>query len=141
TGPKMWLTLGKTTLRVIVIVALAYLVIRIGSRAIERIFRGRKHNPFRISVRREETLKKLTTNVLASVVYFSALVMILETLSLPVESLLAAAGVAAGFGAQRLVRDVISGVFNVFEDQFFIGDYVIASEVEGEVEEIGLRTG
>src|SRR5699024_10540910 len=50
------------------------------------------------------------------------------------------AGVAIGFGVQSLVRDVISGFFIVFEDQFSVGDYVIASGVEGEVEEIGLRT-
>src|SRR5699024_12119962 len=42
--------------------------------------------------------------------------------------------------AQSLVQDVISGFFIVFEDQFAVGDYVFISDVEGEVEEIGLRT-
>src|SRR5699024_5251174 len=65
------------------------------------------------------------------------------TLGLPIGSLLAGAGVAGlaiGFGAQNLVRDVISGFFIVFEDQFSIGDYVEVSGAEGTVEEIGLRT-
>src|SRR5690625_7190414 len=81
--------------------------------------------------------------MLAYIVYFMAFVMVLETLGLPIGSLLAGAGVsglAIGFGAQDLVRDVISGFFIVFEDQFSIGDYVEVSGAEGTVEEIGLRT-
>ena len=69
--------------------------------------------------------------------------MILDVFNIPVGSLLAGAGVAGlaiGFGAQNLVRDIISGFFIVFEDQFSVGDYVTVSGVEGTVEEIGLRT-
>lgn len=60
-----------------------------------------------------------------------------------VGALLAGAGVAGlaiGFGAQSLVKDVISGFFIIFEDQFSVGDYVVVSKAEGTVEEIGLRT-
>src|SRR5699024_712864 len=41
---------------------------------------------------------------------------------------------------QNLVRDIISGFFIIFEDQFSVGDYVVVSDAEGTVEEIGLRT-
>ena len=60
-----------------------------------------------------------------------------------VSGLLASAGVlglAVGFGAQSLVKDVISGFFIIFEDQFSVGDYVQIGEALGTVEEIGLRT-
>src|SRR5690625_3374841 len=81
--------------------------------------------------------------MLSYIVYFTAFIMILSTLGIEVMPLLAGAGVAGlaiGFGAQNLVRDVISGFFIIFEDQFSVGDYVLVSGVEGTVEEIGLRT-
>ncbi|MFP3472190.1 mechanosensitive ion channel, partial [Micrococcus sp. SIMBA_144] len=74
--------------------------------------------------------------------YFIALVMILSEFEIDVRTLIAGAGVvglAVGFGAQNLVRDVITGFFIIFEKQFSVGDYVRISGVEGFVEEIGLR--
>ena len=49
-------------------------------------------------------------------------------------------GLAVGFGAQSLVKDVITGFFIIFEDQFSVGDYVKIGTAVGTVEEIGLRT-
>ncbi|WP_337960997.1 mechanosensitive ion channel family protein [Caloramator sp. mosi_1] len=49
------------------------------------------------------------------------------------------AGVAIGFGAQNLVKDIISGVFILFEDQFAVGDYVVIDGLSGFVETIGIR--
>ncbi|HSH23975.1 MAG TPA: mechanosensitive ion channel family protein, partial [Massilibacterium sp.] len=86
---------------------------------------------------------RLIQNVVTYVIYFIALIMILEELNVPVKSLLAGAGIvglAVGFGAQSLVKDIITGFFIVFEDQFAVGDYVRIGEFEGTVEEIGLRT-
>ena len=60
-----------------------------------------------------------------------------------ISGLLASAGVlglAVGFGAQSLVKDIISGFFIIFEDQFSVGDYVEIGATMGTVEEIGLRT-
>ena len=67
----------------------------------------------------------------------------LSEFSIDVKGLLAGAGVlglAVGFGAQSLVKDVITGFFIIFEDQFSVGDYVKIGIAEGTVEEIGLRT-
>ena len=61
------------------------------------------------------------------VVYFSAIIAILSTFGINVAGLLAGAGIvglAVGFGAQSLVKDVITGFFIVFEDQFAVGDQV-----------------
>jgi moderate conductance mechanosensitive channel len=50
-----------------------------------------------------------------------------------------AAGVALGLGAQTLVRDVLSGIFMLIEDQYGVGDEVHVQDVEGKVERVGLR--
>lgn len=139
-----WINLGKIILKVILIWIFAFLIVRIGKKVIARIFRNKQRGPFRITERRETTLKKLIQNMLSYTVYFAAIVMILDNaLGFNVGALLAGAGVvglAVGFGAQNLVRDIISGFFIIFEDQFSVGDYIITSSAEGEVEEIGIRT-
>jgi small conductance mechanosensitive channel len=72
------------------------------------------------------------------------LLMILQELDVNVGPLLGAAGfvgVALGFGAQSLVKDFISGIFLLLEDQFGVGDYVdLGSGAEGTVEDVQLRT-
>lgn len=144
TGPDLWIIIGKSFLKIMFIIVLAMIVIRIGRKLIERIFQNKQRGPFHITERRENTLKKLIQNILTYTVYFTAFIMILDGgLGLPIGSLLAGAGIvglAIGFGAQNLVRDIITGFFIIFEDQFSVGDYIIASNAEGTVEEIGIRT-
>nr|WP_090240268.1 mechanosensitive ion channel family protein [Lentibacillus halodurans] len=144
TGLDLWITIGEALLKAITIYLLAVVVVRLGSRVIERVFENRTKRPFRITERREITLKKLMKNALKYTVYFIAIIMILDgAFGLPISSLLAGAGVAGlaiGFGAQNLVRDIISGFFIIFEDQFSVGDYIRTSDIEGTVEEIGMRT-
>lgn len=88
------------------------------------------------------TLKGIVKSVLKYTIYFVAFVPILETLGIRVSSLLAAAGIgglAIGFGAQNLVRDMITGFFILLEDQFQVGDYVEVADRSGIVEDITLR--
>lgn len=142
-GPDFWIMMGKGGLKIIAILILSSFIIRLGRNMAEHIFQGKGKGPLKITQRRESTIKKLIQNIISYVVYFTALIMILGVFNIPVASLLAGAGVlglAVGFGAQSLVKDVISGFFIIFEDQFGIGDYVLTSGVEGTVEEIGLRT-
>ncbi|QHT45027.1 mechanosensitive ion channel family protein [Bacillus sp. SB49] len=143
TGPDLWMTIALGALQIVLILLVAFLVIRIGRKVVTRFFTNQRRGPFQITQRREATLNKLILNTLSYVVYFIAFVMILDTFSLNVGALLAGAGVAGlaiGFGAQNLVRDIISGFFIIFEDQFSVGDYIQTSGVEGFVEEVGLRT-
>lgn len=143
TGGELWLSIGSGVLRIIVIMLLAYIFVRIGRKVISSFFKSDKKSPLRISERRENTLKKLLQSVISYVAYFIAFIMILKVVHIDIAPLLAGAGVAGlaiGFGAQNLVRDIISGFFIVFEDQFSVGDYVLVAGVEGTVEEIGLRT-
>ncbi|MFD2393178.1 mechanosensitive ion channel family protein [Dietzia aerolata] len=84
--------------------------------------------------------------MLKSLVSFVVLVwVILQTLAIlgvNVAPFIASAGivgVALGFGAQALVRDFLSGLFMLFEDQYGVGDWVDLGEAEGTVENVGLR--
>lgn len=142
-NPELWLTLGRGTVKIFLIIIIASIVVKVGRRISNRMFSRRDKGPFRISERRENTMKKLVQNTIAYVVYFIAFMMILDTLTIPIGTLLAGAGVAGlaiGFGTQNLVRDIVTGFFIIFEDQFSVGDFVKVSGVEGTVEEIGLRT-
>jgi small-conductance mechanosensitive channel len=138
-----WIHFGEIILKIIAIFIMAGLLIRGGKIVIHNIFKVRARTPIRTSARREATLMKLLQNVLTYVIYFIAIMMILSTLHINVQPILAGAGIvglAVGFGAQNLVRDVITGFFIIFEDQFSVGDYVRIGQFEGTVEEIGLRT-
>ncbi len=89
------------------------------------------------------TLVPLLENVLRYVIYFTAAVMILDRLHLNVAALLASAGIAGiaiGFGAQNLIRDIVAGFFLLFEGLIQVGDVVRVGEVSGEVERVNLRT-
>jgi moderate conductance mechanosensitive channel len=98
-----------------------------------------------LSARREQrsrtmgsVLRNLTTGVIAAV----ALLMVLQALGISIVPLLASAGivgVAVGFGSQSLVKDVISGLFMIVEDQYGVGDVVDLGEAQGVVEDVGLR--
>ena len=83
-------------------------------------------------------LKSLSTGVVGVVV----VLMILSELGVDVGPLVAGAGilgVALGFGSQALVKDFLSGIFMVLEDQYGVGDVVDLGEASGSVEAVGLR--
>jgi moderate conductance mechanosensitive channel len=140
---ELWVTLGTGTLKIVAIMVITYLALRLGRSAIRNVFKVRSRSPLKFTERREATLLKLLENVLTYVIYFISLMTILSTLDIDVKGLIAGAGIvglAVGFGAQNLVRDIITGFFIIFEDQFSVGDYVRIGSAEGTVEEIGLRT-
>ncbi|WP_438823990.1 mechanosensitive ion channel family protein [Bacillus sp. JJ1773] len=141
---ETWMAIGNGALKILFIIILTGLFIKIGKAVILKIFKLRTHSSLiRISERREATLVKLLVNILTYVAFFFALMMILETMTIDVKALLAGAGIvglAIGFGAQNLVRDIITGFFIIFEDQFSVGDYIQVDQFMGTVEEIGLRT-
>ncbi|MFS0784085.1 mechanosensitive ion channel family protein [Bacillus sp. 1P06AnD] len=139
----LWIHLGEVIVKIMLIIIIAGLVVKFVKKIINNIFILRAKSPLRVSERREATMLKLLKNVVTYFIYFIALTMILETLNYNVKALLAGAGVvglAIGFGAQSLVKDIITGFFIIFEDQFAVGDYVRIGTTEGTVEEIGLRT-
>jgi moderate conductance mechanosensitive channel len=91
---------------------------------------------------RAAAIGTLLRSVVAITVWSIALLMILPLLGIDVAPLLASAGVvgvALGFGAQTLVKDYLSGIFLIVEDQFGVGDMVDVGPVIGTVEEVSLR--
>lgn len=140
---ETWESMGQIAIKITFIIVISIIVVKIGKMIIRRFFHLKMKRPIGNSERRDKTLLKLLENVVAYVVYFSAILAVLAEFKIDVKGLLAGAGVlglAVGFGAQNLVRDVITGFFIIFEDQFSVGDYVKIGTVEGTVEEIGLRT-
>ncbi len=92
--------------------------------------------------KRAHTLGNILRHALIIVIYFIALLMILGELGIQLGPLLATAGIGAiaiGFGAQSLVKDVISGFFIMLENQYRIGDAIEAAGVSGLVESVSLR--
>ncbi|MQA27665.1 MAG: mechanosensitive ion channel [Micromonosporaceae bacterium] len=91
---------------------------------------------------RAETIGSVLRNVSSIATFTVATMLILAELRVDLAPLLASAGIAAvalGFGAQYLVRDVISGLFMIIEDQYGVGDTVDLGETVGTVEVVGLR--
>jgi len=91
---------------------------------------------------RLRTLQGLAKSVVGYVLLFVLVIMLLDAVGANVAGLLTTAGVgglAVGFGAQKLVKDVISGFFLIVEDQFVVGDYVTIGAATGVVEELGMR--
>jgi moderate conductance mechanosensitive channel len=91
---------------------------------------------------RAATLTSLLTSIANYVLLFVAGAMILNALGLAIMPIVASAGVAGlavGFGAQKLVKDVITGFFILLEDQFSVGDTITAAGSTGVVEEMGMR--
>ena len=91
---------------------------------------------------RTETLGSVLRSLVTFVVFGVAFLMVLGEFHIDLAPLLASAGVAGvalGFGAQSLVKDFLSGVFMLLEDQYGVGDVVDTGEAVGTVEEVTLR--
>jgi small-conductance mechanosensitive channel len=133
-------------INVLVILAGAFVVIRAANLAIEHLqFKlSRRHASTDLEwQRRATTLGGILTSLVTTAVAFVAVLMLLRELSVDIVPILTGAGIAGlaiGFGAQNLVRDVISGFFLILEDQVRIGDLARINGVAGIVEQINLRT-
>ncbi len=92
---------------------------------------------------RAASISSVLTNTVMIAIWTIAFIMILGELGLDLAPMIAGAGIAGvalGFGAQSLVKDFISGLFMLMEDQYGIGDYIDLGEAVGTVEKVALRT-
>lgn len=129
--------------------AVAFLVFLVGrwflNLILQRVFtpliaRERQANSPRVA--RLVTLQTLSRSILLYALYFWFIYLILYSFDISLGPLLATAGVAGvaiGFGAQKLVKDVMTGFFLLLEDQFAVGDLVQINGNLGIVEETGMR--
>lgn len=93
-------------------------------------------------IKRENTLIRIFNGTLAVVITIMATLMILKEAGLDIAPILAGAGIvglAVGFGGQYLIRDIITGLFIILENQYRIGDVVDIDGLGGAVEDISLR--
>jgi moderate conductance mechanosensitive channel len=91
---------------------------------------------------RANTMGSLLKSISTGVIFVIVLFMVVAQLGYNIGPLIASAGilgVALGFGAQSLVKDFLSGIFMILEDQYGVGDVVNVGEATGEVEAVGLR--
>jgi moderate conductance mechanosensitive channel len=133
-------------LRIALIAVVAYLVVRIGTAAARR-FEAEMSTGTGLDViertKRAQTLGRLLQKTLSIVVIVIGGLMILRELEIDITPVLTGAGIlglAVGFGAQTLVRDVISGFFLILEDQVRVGDVAVVNGTGGMVEAINMRT-
>jgi moderate conductance mechanosensitive channel len=91
---------------------------------------------------RAETIGSVLNSIASFVIFGLAFFTVLAELGVnlgPIRASAGVAGVALGFGAQSLVRDFLSGIFMILEDQYGVGDLIDTGEAVGTVEEVGLR--
>ena len=145
----------STLIRVVLIAVGAVVLRSLLLISVKRIVKGIVHSPSQKSnkivdpsllqarlVQRARTMGSVLSNFITWSIVTISLSMILSELGVAIGALIAGAGVlgaALGFGAQHLIKDLISGLFIVFEDQYGVGDKVDLGEAAGTVENVGLR--
>lgn len=130
-------------IKVIIALVTMYLVIKIGSKIINRYVLKQKNFKFSLDDKKAKTVGAILNSILRYSVYFFGVFSIIATISpkIGMTSITFAGigGVAVGFGAQSLIKDVINGFFILFEDQFTVGDYINIDDKGGIVESLELR--
>lgn len=124
------------------VIFLGVIIIRIGRRMIATIVRMRSQKGMH-TIQQVSTIKSLATSVFNYIMYFIIVTVVLSILGVNVTSILALAGVggiAISFGAQTLVKDIISGMFIWMEGSITVGDVVTINGLSGVVESIAIRT-
>jgi small conductance mechanosensitive channel len=154
--------LANAPLRILVIMLIAFTIRYISRRTIDRLAHGASNGktprllrPLKerapqalgtiISERRQQrarTIASVMKSVVSFAVYGLAFMLILGEIGINLGPIIASAGivgVALGFGAQNLVKDFLSGVFMMLEDQYGVGDIVDVGPATGTIESVGLR--
>ncbi len=167
--PQRALELATTPARILLIVLLALVLRLVLHRAIGRLVSGATRETVPVLLRplrplhdrtrgtlldatpllserrrqRAETIGSVLRSVVSAFVLAVASAMVLAELDFDLGPILASAGivgVAVGFGAQNLIKDVLNGIFMILEDQYGVGDVIDAGTATGTVEAVGLRT-
>ncbi len=133
-------------IKIVVIALVAWLLAVILSKIISKSVRVAvvpdKNMPPGAEKKREETLIRIFKGALKIILVILAVMMILQEAGIEIGPLLAGAGIlglAFGFGAQYLIKDIITGLFIIMENQYRIGDVVNIDGTSGSVEDISLR--
>ena len=141
--------LSGAPLRIVIVLIAAWISYSIGHRAIDRAVNKLATADLipgpgfaKRQAERARTTGSVLNSILKAVVWIIAIGMILGEFGFNLGPVIASAGVigvAIGLGAQTLVRDILSGIFMLIEDQYGVGDQIKVLEIEGVVEKVGLR--
>jgi small conductance mechanosensitive channel len=154
--------LSSAPLRILVILVIAFAIRFVTRRTIDRLARGASNGrtpkllrPLKerapqalgplVSERRQQraqTIASVMKSVVSFLVFGLAFMLILGEIGINLGPIIASAGivgVALGFGAQNLVKDFLSGIFMMLEDQYGVGDVVDVGPATGAIESVGLR--
>ena len=133
---------------ILIISLLSYLTYKVAKVVVPRLVersvtvRGKGRRAREELAQRSHTLSVFLTGIIGAAIVIVAIFMVLSEVGIDITPLLAGAGVigiAIGFGAQSLIRDFLSGLFIILEDQYSKGDWVQIAGVSGLVEEVNLR--
>ena len=137
---------ARTGLRIIALFLLAFVIVRVITIVISRAEMDLSMGTGLDALerrKRAQTISSLARRVLTGLIWATTILIVLRELDVDITPVLAGAGIlglAVGFGAQTLVRDIISGFFLIIEDQVRVGDVAIVNGTGGLVEQINLRT-
>ena len=131
--------------KLLVILVLAFILVRLLGLITRKIVALSERTPAHGAVRSQQV--RTVVGVVSSIgvfliVFIAGMTLLKDVFLINIEPLLASAGIAGlaiGFGAQTMVKDVINGFFILVEDQFEVGDTIRAAGVSGTVEEITMR--
>ena len=130
-------------LGIIIIIVLMYFVIKIGNKIIDKFVKKQIESNARFSMdpQKAKTIGEVLKSVLKYLTYLFGLGIIATKIFSKISVAVAGVGtVALGLGARSLIKDLINGLFILFEDQYGIGDHITIGKYEGIVETIGIRT-
>jgi len=134
---------GEHGIRILIIILGAWILITALRLAVSRFEKRFGDSAVSEKAKRIKTLSGIISTAVKVTVYTAAAIMIIAECGIAIGPLLAGAGIvglAIGFGAQSLVKDIISGFFMILEDQIRVGDVVTIAGVAGIVEAVNLRT-
>jgi moderate conductance mechanosensitive channel len=141
--PAVWITASSVLLRVVMIIIFTALVIRLIDKASDRFTRNVRDLPnIHPKKQRALTISNLISSTARYFLWPVAAIMTLSAFAIDVGALIATAGIAGlaiGFGAQTLVKDVIGGLFLLIDDTIHVGDSIKIGGDIGTVEHIGVR--
>lgn len=161
-----WQSLAAHVLRILLIIVLVLVARRLINRAIRRLTTTAADGGNRSMTRplrdhalpglledspllferrkqRAETISSILRSVTTFAAFGLATMLILSELQINIGPIIASAGIiglAVGFGAQNLVKDFLSGIFMILEDQYGVADFIDVGDATGRVEAVGLRT-
>lgn len=140
--PEVWGGWLVTFIQIAIALAIGRILANVAKKALTHMMTEKRRSPLKMDHRRTQTIGKLLHNTVNYTINFVLILIVLGQFGINLGPVLAGAGVlglAIGFGAQSLVKDVITGFFIIFEDQFGVGDVIQIGGFKGTVEEIGLR--